>query len=107
MSDTPLHPVRRVAEHSSSSTLDKAYSQLVASFSESAQDHNALADGLSAQVADALKATEKRHDEAKKRQMQYFQKLLNERDKSYGDRLKVCKRGHKFSAPGCSCRFIG
>ncbi|THG97298.1 hypothetical protein EW026_g4673 [Hermanssonia centrifuga] len=71
------------------STLDKAYSQLIASFEDSAQDHLLIADGLSSQVVDALKATEKRHEEAKKRQMQYFQKLLSDRDKAYADRLKA------------------
>lgn len=49
-----------------------------------------FADALSSQVIDALKTTEKRHEEANKRQMQYYQKLLSDRDKVYADRLKVC-----------------
>ena len=48
-----------------------------------------LADSLNTQVVEALKGTEKRHEDTKKRQIQYFQKLLSERDKSYSDRLKV------------------
>lgn len=48
-----------------------------------------LADSMNTQVVEALKATERRHDDAKKRQTQYFQKLLSERDRSYNDRLKV------------------
>lgn len=56
---------------------------------DSAQDHVNLSDSLNTQVVEALKSTEKRHDEAKKRQMQHFQKLLAERDKTYADRLKV------------------
>ncbi|EKM51975.1 uncharacterized protein PHACADRAFT_212588 [Phanerochaete carnosa HHB-10118-sp] len=72
-----------------SSTLNRAYSQLVSSIGEAGQDHMNLADSLNTQVVEALKTTEKRHDDAKKRQMQYFQKLLSERDKAYNDRLKT------------------
>ena len=49
-----------------------------------------LADSLNTQVVEALKGAEKRHEDSKKRQMQYFQKLLSDRDKAYNDRLKVC-----------------
>ena len=49
------------------STLGRAYTQLINSFSESAQDHVNLADGLDAQVVNVLKLVEKRHDEAKKK----------------------------------------
>ena len=49
------------------STLGRAYTELVNSFSESAQDHVNLADGLDAQVVNALKLVEKRHEEAKKK----------------------------------------
>lgn len=49
------------------STLGRAYTELINSFSESAQDHVNLADGLDAQVVNALKLVEKRHDEAKKK----------------------------------------
>lgn len=71
------------------STLDRAYSQLVSSIGEASQDHANLADSLNTQVVEALKSVEKRHEDAKKRQMQHFQKLLSERDKAYSDRLKV------------------
>ncbi|KAL4250780.1 hypothetical protein ABKN59_006093 [Abortiporus biennis] len=71
------------------STLDKAFSQLMSSLVDTAQDHINLSEALGLQVVDALKATEKRHEEAKKRQMQYFQKLLSERDKFYSERLKT------------------
>lgn len=64
----------------------------MSSIGEAAQDHVNLADALNSQVVEALKLTEKRHDEAKKRQVQYFQKLLSERDKLYNERLKVCSR---------------
>jgi len=90
------------------STLGRAYTQLISSFSESAQDHVNLADGLDAQVVNALKLVEKRHEEAKKKvhalsestlpppdtghpsqQVKAFQKLLSDRDRAYGDRTKA------------------
>ncbi|OBZ68741.1 Protein BZZ1 [Grifola frondosa] len=55
---------------------------------DAAQSHINLADALSSQVVDVLKTTERRHDEAKKREMLYFQKLLSERDRAYTDRVK-------------------
>ncbi|KIP02892.1 hypothetical protein PHLGIDRAFT_271826 [Phlebiopsis gigantea 11061_1 CR5-6] len=71
------------------STLDRAYTQLVSSIGEASQDHVNLADSLTTQVVEALRSTEKRHEDAKKREMQHFQKLLSERDKAYNDRLKT------------------
>lgn len=90
------------------STLGRAYTELINSFSESAQDHINLADGLDAQVVNVLKMMEKRHEEAKKKvavlgttalcpshvghasqQVKAFQKLLSDRDRAYGDRTKV------------------
>ncbi|GBE83192.1 hypothetical protein SCP_0502390 [Sparassis crispa] len=70
------------------STINNAYSQLILSLHESAQDHLDLSDAFNSQVVDALKSTERRHDEAKKKQIQYFQKLLSERDRVYSERLK-------------------
>ena len=49
------------------STLGHAYAQLINSFSEVAQDHVNLAEGLDAQVVNALKIMEKGHEEAKKK----------------------------------------
>ena len=49
------------------STLSHAYTQLLHSFSESAQDHINLADGLDTQVVAVFKLMEKRHEEAKKK----------------------------------------
>lgn len=62
----------------------------MSSLVDTAQDHINLSDALSLQVVDELKATEKRHDDAKKKQIAYFQKLLSERDRTYSDRQKVC-----------------
>ncbi|KAI0693453.1 hypothetical protein C8T65DRAFT_668088 [Cerioporus squamosus] len=70
------------------STLDNAYSQLLSSMSDTAQDHINLADTLNGQVIESLKATERRHEEAKTKEMQYYQKLLSDRDRAYADRIK-------------------
>ena len=45
------------------STLDHAYSKIIAATVEAAQDHINLADALSAQVIDPLKALERKHEE--------------------------------------------
>lgn len=90
------------------STLGRAYTELINSFSEAAQDHSNFADGLDAQVVNALKLVEKGHDETKKKvyalsinvilgpnsgflsqQVKAFQKLVADRDRAYGDRAKV------------------
>ncbi|TFK52285.1 hypothetical protein OE88DRAFT_1734304 [Heliocybe sulcata] len=70
------------------STLNVAYEQLISSFTGSAQDHVELADNLSSRVIDALKASERAHAELKKKQMQFFQKLLSDRDRVYSERSK-------------------
>ena len=63
---TPFQPqINQVLMYHS--TLGRAYTQLIHSFSESAQDHINLADGLDAQVVNVLKLVEKRHEEAKKK----------------------------------------
>lgn len=56
---------------------------------DTAQAHISLADSLSSEVIESLKGTERRQEEAKKKQEQYFAKLLSERDKVYADRIKV------------------
>lgn len=71
------------------STLHNAYAQIISAMLESAQAHINLADSLTSQVVDVLKATERRHEEAKKKQEQHFTKLLSERDRAYSERQKV------------------
>lgn len=71
------------------STLDRAYTQLISALTDSSQDHITLADSFSSQVIEPLKATERKYDEMKKKQMQHYQKLLAERDRLYADRMKV------------------
>ncbi|KAI0771170.1 hypothetical protein BD413DRAFT_613282 [Trametes elegans] len=70
------------------STLDKAYSQLITAMTDASQDHVNLADTLSSQVVEPLRATGRKHEETKKKEMQYYQKLLAERDRVYADRIK-------------------
>ncbi|KAI0726436.1 hypothetical protein C8Q72DRAFT_846029 [Fomitopsis betulina] len=70
------------------STLHNAYAQLISSVMDTAQAHISLADSLSSEVIESLKGTERRQEEAKKKQEQYFAKLLSERDKVYADRIK-------------------
>ncbi|EPS98414.1 hypothetical protein FOMPIDRAFT_1037483 [Fomitopsis schrenkii] len=70
------------------STLHNAYAQLISSMMDTAQAHISLADSLNAEVIESLKSTERRQEEAKKKQEQHFAKLLSERDKVYADRIK-------------------
>lgn len=70
------------------STLDNAYSQIIASMTLSAQDHVNLAEAITLQVVDVLKAFEKKSEDTKKKQMNFYQKLLSDRDRLYSERLK-------------------
>ncbi|KAH8104793.1 hypothetical protein BXZ70DRAFT_1005298 [Cristinia sonorae] len=79
------------------STLDQAYSQYISSMLDTAQDHNTLADSISMQVIDTLRATSKRYDDYKKKQMQFFQKILAERDRTYADRLKYKQKASFYA----------
>ncbi|CAE6398076.1 unnamed protein product [Rhizoctonia solani] len=72
-----------------SSTLDKAFTALINSYENTASDHDSFASALSADVADALKLLERSKDESRKRQMVFFAKLVAERDRIYGERLKA------------------
>lgn len=74
--------------------MNVAYSELIASILNSAQDHINLSDGWNSRVVEALRATERMHEDAKKRQMAQFQKFLSDRDKSYSERAKV--RGFSY-----------
>lgn len=81
------------------------------SMASSAQDHVNVADALTSQVVDVLRVVEKKNEEAKKKvrlavcypanpkvltgslflgqELQFFQKLLADRDRTYAERLKV------------------
>ncbi|TBU61870.1 hypothetical protein BD310DRAFT_872749 [Dichomitus squalens] len=70
------------------STLERAYTQLLTAISDTAQDHINLADSFNSQIIEPLKATERKHEDAKKKQMLFYQKLLQDRDRAYADRIK-------------------
>ncbi|PAV17054.1 Bzz1-Myo3 5p-Bee1p-Vrp1p actin assembly complex component [Pyrrhoderma noxium] len=71
------------------STFDKAYSQLVNSLEATSQDHASLSEVLISQVADATRTLEKKHEDMKSKQYQFYQKLLSDRDKIYAERIKM------------------
>lgn len=68
-------------------TLNHAYSEILSSMSSSAQDHINLAEAWS-QITESLKAVERRNDDYKKKQMQFFSTILAGRDKIYAERIK-------------------
>ncbi|KAI0669220.1 hypothetical protein C8Q78DRAFT_1042286 [Trametes maxima] len=70
------------------STLDSAYTQLISAATDASQDHVNLADALNNQVIEPLKLAERKHEETKKKEMQYYQKLLADRDRVYAERIK-------------------
>ncbi|KAI0632446.1 hypothetical protein C8Q77DRAFT_1125758 [Trametes polyzona] len=70
------------------STLERAYTQLISAISDASQDHVSLADALTSQVVEPLRAAERKHEETKRKEMQHYQKLLAERDRVYADRIK-------------------
>ncbi|KAG6908313.1 hypothetical protein DXG01_005349 [Tephrocybe rancida] len=72
-------------------SLLKAYGELVDSMGNTAQDHVNIADGLTTQVIDVLRGVEKKNQDAQKMEMQFYQKLLNDRDRVYAERVK-CKQ---------------
>ncbi|KAI9462227.1 hypothetical protein HD554DRAFT_2206560 [Boletus coccyginus] len=69
-------------------TLVNAYTQIITSVSQVAQDHVQLADTVTAQVTEPLKTLGRRNESLKRKQSQFYQKLLSERECFYQDRLK-------------------
>lgn len=49
------------------STLNAAYTEIIASLASTAQDHVNIADSLTSQVVDVLKAVERKNEETKKK----------------------------------------
>ncbi|KAJ7677465.1 hypothetical protein B0H17DRAFT_1079241 [Mycena rosella] len=70
-------------------TINTAFNEIISSMVNTAQDHVNLADALTTEVVDVLKAVERKKEELKKKEMTFFQRLLAERDRAYGDRLKA------------------
>lgn len=69
-------------------TLGVAYDALIGSILDTTQDHLAVAEALSSQVIEVLQVVAKRNEDARKKEYQFFQKLLAERDRIYADRTK-------------------
>ncbi|KAH0586538.1 hypothetical protein H2248_007763 [Termitomyces sp. 'cryptogamus'] len=69
-------------------SLISAYTELVESMVHTAQDHVNIADSLTSQVVEVLRGVEKKNEEARKTEIQFFQKLLSDRDRIYAERLK-------------------
>ncbi|KAF9473432.1 hypothetical protein BDN70DRAFT_997635 [Pholiota conissans] len=70
------------------STLERAYDTIIDSMTSTAQDHINFADAIATQTIETLRIIEKRNDDAKKKEILFFQKLLSDRDRVYSDRLK-------------------
>ncbi|KIM26021.1 hypothetical protein M408DRAFT_330805 [Serendipita vermifera MAFF 305830] len=71
-----------------SSTLDAAYTQLLTGWEESASLHSTYSQELANGIAEELRKLEKKKEETKRNQMQFYAKLLSERDRLFADRAK-------------------
>ncbi|KAI0287946.1 hypothetical protein BC826DRAFT_1168600 [Russula brevipes] len=71
------------------STLENAYSNIIASFVNSHQEHLDLAEALSTQIVGVLASLARKNEGHRKKQAQFYQKVLADRDRVYGDRAKV------------------
>ncbi|RXW24100.1 hypothetical protein EST38_g1789 [Candolleomyces aberdarensis] len=71
-----------------SNTLNVAYDEIINSISSTAEDHLGIADAVTSQVVEVLRVVERKNEEAKKKEMAFFGKLLQDRDRTYNDRLK-------------------
>ncbi|KAJ3547629.1 hypothetical protein NMY22_g1574 [Coprinellus aureogranulatus] len=72
-----------------SSTLNVAYDEIINSMSSTADDHSSIADSLTSQVVEVLRVVERRSDAVKQKELNFFNKLLADRDRTYNDRLKA------------------
>jgi formin-binding protein 1 len=91
------------------STLHTVYDEIMNSIITTAQDHVNLADALTSQVVEVLRSVGKKNEDSRKKvlsyrcrfwkfsqlkfvscqEMQFFQKLLSDRDRIYAERSKV------------------
>ncbi|KAI0269925.1 hypothetical protein BC834DRAFT_863984 [Gloeopeniophorella convolvens] len=70
------------------STLENAYSKIIASLVNSQQEHVNLADALNVQIVGVLAALARKNESYRKKQALFYQKVLGDRDRVYGDRAK-------------------
>ncbi|KZO97097.1 hypothetical protein CALVIDRAFT_92966 [Calocera viscosa TUFC12733] len=85
-------------------TFDSAFQVFLASIENTARDHITLADALDSEVVAGLALLEKRKDDLRKLEVKNYEKILEERDGIYDQRIKVLRRKytlsiHEFSAP--------
>ncbi|KAG6889811.1 hypothetical protein C0992_003926 [Termitomyces sp. T32_za158] len=78
-------------------TLLFAFTELLNSMTNTAQDRLNLADVLTSQVVEVLRGLERKSEETNKTEMQLFQKLLSDRDGVYAERLKVRAQDDKHA----------
>ncbi|KAF8488671.1 hypothetical protein F5888DRAFT_1796322 [Russula emetica] len=70
------------------STLENAYSKIIASLVNSQQEHLNLADALNVQIVGVLVSLARKNEGHRKKQAQFYQKVLADRDRVYNDRSK-------------------
>ncbi|TFY80912.1 hypothetical protein EWM64_g3101 [Hericium alpestre] len=71
------------------STLNNACAKIIGFLVNASQDHNNVADAINNQVVDPVKALERKAEDNIKKEKQFYQKLLSERDRVYNDRTKA------------------
>lgn len=71
-----------------SSTLNQAYTALITSLESTAQDHTTFADSLN-RVTDSMKTLEIRNDNIRKKQAQFYEKLISVKEKTVADKIKA------------------
>jgi len=70
------------------STLENAYSKIIASLVNSQQEHLSLADALNVQVVGVLTSLARKNEGHRKKLAQFYQKVLADTDRIYSDRSK-------------------
>lgn len=85
-------------------TLNHAFVQLTSALSRTAQDHVALANRLASEIVEPLGALGRRGEDQKKKQTQFYQKLLSERDHYYQDCTTKKRKYHDDCAKVESCQ---
>ncbi|KZT55457.1 hypothetical protein CALCODRAFT_351963 [Calocera cornea HHB12733] len=70
-------------------TFDSAFQVFLASLENTARDHITLADSLDSEVVAGLALLEKRKDDLRKLEVKNYEKMLEERDGIYDQRIKA------------------
>ncbi|KAG8891241.1 hypothetical protein FRB99_003754, partial [Tulasnella sp. 403] len=70
-------------------TLEAAYAMLIEAYDTSAQDHASFSDALTNRMVQDLKILEQKKDATRRKQLAAFHKTLQDRDKTYGERVRA------------------